>query len=125
MKGERELWLEKRVEELEREKRIEIVHPPKDERISALNTQIVDHYADAMEWRDTAERAKTEVERLHNEIARPKYETLRQLADAVERNEQLKAEVARLRGLILEYEVNSPGCQSNLLAEAHRILARR
>jgi hypothetical protein len=34
-----------------------------------------------------------------------------------------EAEVARLRGLILEYEVNSPGCQSNLLAEARRILA--
>jgi hypothetical protein len=42
-------------------------------------------------------RAEAEVERLHNEIARPKYETLRQLADAVERNEQLKAEVERLR----------------------------
>jgi hypothetical protein len=36
----------------------------------------------------------------------------------------LKAEVERLRALILEYEVNSPGCQSNLLAEAHRILAQ-
>jgi len=34
-------------------------------------------------------------------------------------------EVKRLEGLILEYEVNSPGCQSNLLTEAHRILARR
>jgi chromosome segregation ATPase len=41
--------------------------------------------------------ALREVELLRAELDRPRYETLRQLADAVERNEQLNAEVERLR----------------------------
>ncbi|MCU0294375.1 MAG: hypothetical protein MUF10_20705 [Thermoanaerobaculaceae bacterium] len=45
------------------------------------------------EWKKTT----AEVERLRAELDRPRYETLRQLADAVERNEHLKAEVERLR----------------------------
>jgi hypothetical protein len=44
-----------------------------------------------------ADLAEAEVERLRAELDRPRYETLRQLADAVERNEQLNAEVGRLR----------------------------
>jgi cell division protein FtsB len=51
-----------------------------------------------------AEASEAELERLRAELDRPRYETLRQLADAVERNEQLNAEVERLRARLELYD---------------------
>lgn len=94
--------LAERVEELERNRnvKIEIIHPPKDERITALTEQIVNHYAEAVEWRDTAERekrnrkaAEAEVKRLERQL----NASLLGLNEARSRVLQAEAEVERLR----------------------------
>jgi hypothetical protein len=63
--------------------------------------------------------SKAEVGRLLAEMDRPKHETLRQLADAVERNEHLKAEVEQLRGVLsaVEHVLIQHGVSSSLAVQ--------
>jgi hypothetical protein len=76
---------------------------------------------------DRIAELEAEVARLNSKLAQPKYEVLRQLADAVERNEHLKTDLERLRTKVRELEIAfdfQKKSGDRLLAEAEAKLAR-